>query len=63
MDIATSKHKILNVIPGDYNHDGRLDLLIMTEDRNGGWWGGEKVKVDMQVFLGAQAGGSGMSTL
>lgn len=53
--------KILNVIPGDYNHDGRLDLLIMTEERNGGWWGGEKIKVDMQVLLGATAGGFGMS--
>lgn len=33
----------------------------MTEERNGGWWGGEKIKVDMQVLLGTTAGGFGLS--
>lgn len=58
-DSLSLSKKVLNVVPGDYNHDGRLDLLVMTEERNGGWWGGEKVKVEMQVHLGAETGGFG----
>lgn len=57
MTEATFTNKVLNVVPADFNHDGKLDLLVMTEQRDGGWWGGEKVTVDMSVFLGASAGG------
>ncbi len=32
--MLTVKHptKILNILPNDYNHDGRLDILVMSQD-------------------------------
>ena len=41
---------ITNIVPGDYNHDGRLDLLIMGEDSPGGWWASNELK--MLLFRG-----------
>lgn len=32
------QHKIHNVVPMDLNHDGRLDLLVMSEAEDGTWW-------------------------
>lgn len=53
----TTSTKIINVIPGDFNHDGRLDLLLMSEEKEGSWWAGEKSRIRMQVHLGAEGGG------
>ncbi|KAK8864374.1 hypothetical protein IAR55_001622 [Kwoniella newhampshirensis] len=52
--------KILNVVPGDYNHDGKLDLLVMYEDEadGGGWWGGKVDRLGMEVFLGGGDNGA-----
>ena len=52
-----SSSKILNVIPGDFDHDGRLDLLMMSEEKEGSWWKGERSRLRMQVHLGAEGGG------
>lgn len=41
---------VTNVVPGDYNYDGRLDLLVMGGANPGGWWGDDET-VQMQVFL------------
>jgi len=51
-----SSSKIVNVIPGDFDHDGRLDLLVMSEEKEGSWWS-EKSRIKMQVHLGAEGGG------
>lgn len=42
----TTKDRVLNVIPGDFNRDGKLDLLVMTEhsSRNG-------AVIDMALYL------------
>jgi len=53
----TTTRKIINVIPGDFNHDGRLDLLIMSEEKKGSWWNGEKSRTMIEVHLGAEDGG------
>jgi integrin alpha FG-GAP repeat containing protein 1 len=45
------------VIPGDFDHDGRLDLLVMSEEKEGSWWKGEKSRISMQVHLGDEGGG------
>lgn len=29
--------KVTNVVPGDFNYDGKLDLLVMSEKKTGGW--------------------------
>lgn len=41
---------IVNVVPGDFNYDGRLDVLLMGEKNPGGWWG-EDETLQMQVYL------------
>ena len=41
---------IVNVVPGDFNYDGRLDLLLMGSKNPGGWWGDDET-LDMQIFL------------
>ncbi|ORY59424.1 hypothetical protein BCR35DRAFT_283657 [Leucosporidium creatinivorum] len=41
---------ITNVVPGDYNYDGRLDVLLMGGKNPGGWWGDDET-VEMQVYL------------
>ncbi|ORY34008.1 hypothetical protein BCR39DRAFT_518106 [Naematelia encephala] len=48
----TLSSTILNVIPGDFNHDGRLDLLIMYLDESGGWWGSKSERTGMEIYLG-----------
>ena len=41
---------ITNVVPGDFDYDGKLDLLLMGAKNPGGWWG-EDGTVDMQLYL------------
>jgi len=44
---------VTNVIPGDYDHDGKLDLLVMYEEENRGkWWNGKEVRTGMAVYFG-----------
>ncbi|KAK4058838.1 hypothetical protein OIO90_000284 [Microbotryomycetes sp. JL221] len=41
---------IVNVVPGDFDYDGRLDVLLMGSKNPGGWWGSDET-LDMQVLL------------
>lgn len=51
---------ITNVVPGDYNYDGRLDLLLMGRKNPGGWWGDDET-TEMQVYLQQSDGSFCMS--
>lgn len=42
---------IVNIVPGDYNYDGRLDLLLMGSKNPNGWGWGDSDTLDMQVYL------------
>lgn len=42
---------IVNVVPGDFNYDGRLDVLLMGSKNPGGWGWGDDETLDMQVYL------------
>jgi integrin alpha FG-GAP repeat containing protein 1 len=42
-------------VPGDFNYDGRLDLLVMSENDEGGWWT-EAKELDLRVYLQDDAG-------
>ncbi|WWC61849.1 uncharacterized protein I303_104434 [Kwoniella dejecticola CBS 10117] len=55
----TLSSTISNIIPGDYDHDGHLDLLVMyVQEEDGGWWGSKNDKLGMEVYLGgAEDGG------
>lgn len=41
---------ITNVAPGDYNYDGRLDLLLMGSKNPNSWWGSD-AHLDMRIHL------------
>lgn len=47
---TASSFIIVNVVPGDYDYDGRLDVLLMGESNPGGWWGKDD-SLEMQVYL------------
>lgn len=41
---APSNYKITNIIPSDFDYDGRLDLLVMSQaNPNGGWWSDDQL--------------------
>ncbi|SGY75403.1 BQ5605_C005g03425 [Microbotryum silenes-dioicae] len=40
---------ITNIVPGDFDYDGRLDLLLMGGSKPGGWWGHDELAI--KVFL------------
>lgn len=44
-----------NVIPADFNGDGRLDLLVMTAEEDK-WWGKADKSLNLTVVLGAEGG-------
>lgn len=49
------------MIASDFNYDGHLDLLVMSEahETEGGWWGGSsKDELHMTVHLGGGELGS-----
>jgi len=39
----THTAKVLNVVPGDFTHTGKLDLLVMSQGQN-------KDEIDMHVY-------------
>jgi integrin alpha FG-GAP repeat containing protein 1 len=41
---------VTNVVPGDFDYDGKLDLLVMGGKNPGGWWGNDET-TEMQVYL------------
>lgn len=43
---------ITNVIPGDYDYDGRLDLLVMGQEHPDGWWEDNEVRMLFYRGLG-----------
>lgn len=43
---------ITNIVPGDYNYDGRLDILLMGQDRPDGWYSDKEVKMLFYKGLG-----------
>ena len=45
--------KVLNVIPGDFTQDGRLDILVMGQARSS--------QVSLQMYAGLPQGGFGQS--
>lgn len=42
--------KVHNIVPGDFNYDGKLDLLVMLEHDDGGWWS-ESTALDLRVYI------------
>ncbi|KAK9897721.1 hypothetical protein P389DRAFT_169746 [Cystobasidium minutum MCA 4210] len=43
---------ITNVVPGDYDYDGRLDLLVMGQENPDGWFKDDEVKMLFYRGLG-----------
>lgn len=56
-----SEFVVTNVVSGDFNGDGRVDLLVYGEKNpgdDGGWWRGNKDKTtEMKVYLQDSKGG------
>ena len=50
MKSNTFRHhqKVLNVVPGDFTQDGKLDILVMGQDRG---------QVSLEVYIGLPQGG------
>lgn len=43
---------ITNVVPGDYDFDGKIDLLVMgSKNPAGGWWGKQDDATEMRIYL------------
>lgn len=45
-------------MPADFNHDGRLDLLVMSEVDEGGWWN-EVTELSLEIYTQNPEGGFG----
>lgn len=59
---APGNLKITNVVSGDYDYDGRLDLLVMSQEKpNGGWWSDDQV-LRMHFYRGLGKATFGQST-
>lgn len=56
-DAAFISHneQILNVVPGDFTHDGTLDLLVMSQ--------GTGSQLEMELYVGAPGNGFSKSYL
>ncbi|GAA98182.1 uncharacterized protein L969DRAFT_93210 [Mixia osmundae IAM 14324] len=48
---------ITNVVPGDYNYDGRLDVLLMGQSNPGGWFNSDEL--NLAAYLGQGQGAFG----
>ncbi|CED84767.1 Predicted membrane protein [Phaffia rhodozyma] len=51
----STKNKVRNVVPGDFNHDGRLDLLVLSEIDDGGWWN-EIKELSVDLYIQQESG-------
>ena len=52
--LETDLRVIKSVVPGDYNFDGKIDLLLLGSLHTGGWWGGDddqEDRTEMRVHL------------
>jgi len=47
------RRKVLNVVPGDFTQDGRLDFLVMSQ-------GSPSSQLDLQLYVALPEGGFGM---
>lgn len=45
---------ITNILPGDYDYDGRLDILLMGQEHPDGWFSDTEVK--MLLYKGVGGG-------
>lgn len=52
---APSGFVITNVVPGDYNYDGRLDILLMGQFSPGSWTGSGDLKMAVYFGTGSDA--------
>jgi integrin alpha FG-GAP repeat containing protein 1 len=52
----THPRRIYNVVPGDFTHDGMLDLLVMSESST-------RNQLDMFLYVGSRSGRFGTSPL
>lgn len=43
---------ITNIVPGDYDYDGRLDILLMGQEAPDGWFSDSEVKMLFYKGLG-----------
>jgi integrin alpha FG-GAP repeat containing protein 1 len=48
--------RVYNVVPGDFTHDGTLDLLVMSESSTSD-------QLDLFLYRGSPTGGFGMMLL
>ncbi|KAJ9119554.1 hypothetical protein QFC22_003263 [Naganishia vaughanmartiniae] len=50
----TTEKPIESVVPLDFNLDGHLDVIILTQDEveDGGWWGTKRGILNAKVYLG-----------
>lgn len=42
--------KVASVVPGDFNYDGKLDLLVLSEAESDDWWS-KSAALKMEVYL------------
>ena len=54
VDAGAFKHgrRVLNVVPGDFTHSGKLDLLVMSQSRSSD-------QIDLTLYPALTSGGFG----
>ena len=54
VDAGALKHsrRVLNVVPGDFTHSGKLDLLVMSQSRSSD-------QIDLTLYPALTSGGFG----
>lgn len=57
-NISTAE-PIANAVPLDFNLDGHLDVLVLTQDQveDGGWWGTKRTILNGEIYLGGGENG------
>ena len=49
---VTAPFVVTNVVPGDFDYDGRLDMLLMGQDSPAGWFSDDELKMVMHRGIG-----------